>query len=43
MKFNPVPLAVALIAGTSISLAWVPAHAAKLPHSLVTDDRVKQV
>lgn len=43
MKFNAIPLAVALIAGTSISLASVPAHAAKSPHALMTDDRVKQV
>ncbi len=43
MKFNAIPLAVAIITGASISLASVPAHAAKSPHSLVTDDRVKQV
>lgn len=43
MKFNATPFAVALIAGASISMASIPAHAAKLPHALVTDDRVKQV
>lgn len=43
MKFNAIPFAAASIAGASISLASMPAHAAKLPHSLVTDDRVKQV
>lgn len=42
MKFDTFLFAAALITGASISLT-VPAHAAKLPHSLVTDDRVKQV
>lgn len=43
MNFKAIPLAIAVIAGTTISLASAPALAAKLPHSLVTDDRVKQV
>lgn len=43
MKINAIPLAIAIFAGASISLASVPAHAAKSPNSLVSDDRVKQV
>lgn len=43
MKFKAIPFFVALIAGSSISLASVSAHAANFPHALVTDDRVKQV
>ncbi len=43
MKFNAIPLAIAISASASISLALIPAYAAKSPHSLVTDDRVKQV
>jgi type IV secretion system protein VirB9 len=43
MRFDAIALAVTFSAGTSIWLAAMPAYAAKSPHSLVTDDRVKQV
>jgi len=41
MKFNAIPLAVALAAG-SMSLASASAYAAKTPNPLVTDSRVRQ-
>lgn len=43
MKFDTFPLAAALMVGAAVSLASMPAQAAKVPHSLVTDHRVKQV
>lgn len=43
MKFDTFPLAAALMIGAAVSLASMPAQAAKVPHSLVTDHRVKQV
>ncbi|AET95626.1 TrbG/VirB9 family P-type conjugative transfer protein [Caballeronia zhejiangensis] len=43
MNFKAVSIAFAVIGGTTISLIPAPALAAKLPHPLVTDDRVKQV
>jgi type IV secretion system protein VirB9 len=42
MRFNAIPLAVLGIVGASISLSSAPVQAAKSPHSLVTDDRIKQ-
>jgi type IV secretion system protein VirB9 len=43
MKLNAIPLVTLIIAGAAISLVSVAAHAAKVPRSLVTDERVKQV
>ena len=43
MPFDIFVLAATLIVGASVSLASRPVHAAKVPHSLVTDNRVKQV
>lgn len=43
MKFDTYPLAAALMVGAAVSLASFPGQAAKVPHSLVTDHRVKQV
>lgn len=43
MPFDTFFLAATLMVGALVSLASLPAHAAKVPHSLVTDDRVKQV
>jgi len=42
MKKNTLSLAVAAVAGASF-LFVVPVHAAKTPHALVTDQRIKQV
>ncbi len=43
MKFDTYPLVCALLFGAAVSQVWVPAHAAKSPRSLATDQRVKQV
>lgn len=43
MPFDTFFLAATLVVGAAVSLASSPVHAAKVPHSLVTDNRVKQV
>ncbi|GJH13561.1 TrbG/VirB9 family P-type conjugative transfer protein [Caballeronia novacaledonica] len=43
MKFKSAPIAFAMISSVTISLIPASSLAAKLPHALVTDDRVKQV
>lgn len=43
MNFKAIPIAFVVIGGTMTSLIPAPSFAAKSPHALVTDDRVKQV
>ena len=43
MQLPTALLSAALASGISVALVAVPAHAAKTPKSLVTDERVKQV
>ena len=43
MKLKAIPLSFALVVTPLIFLTSLPSHAAKFAHSLVTDDRVKQV
>ncbi|SAK83229.1 conjugal transfer protein TrbG/VirB9/CagX [Caballeronia fortuita] len=43
MNFKSAPIAFAVISSVTISLIPASSFAAKLPHALVTDDRVKQV
>ena len=43
MKSKAIPFAAALFVCASMSLVSTPTRAAKVPNSLVTDERVKQV
>lgn len=43
MRFNAMLIVAALVASASLALSSEAAHAARTPHPLVTDDRVRQV